>query len=116
MTLHFRTLKNLIIASFSKMTLCCMFILTSVFSDAQSVSICEGTTDFLVNPNPGGTWISSDPSICTVDLNTGEITAVAEGFCTITYTDLALATTNFSITVDGIVERCVGCSESWSRR
>ena len=103
MTLHFRPLKNIIIGSFAKIILICTFILTSVFSEAQSVSICEGSTDFLVNPNPGGTWVSSDPTICTVDLNSGEITAIAQGFCTVTYTDLTLAATPFSITVDEIV-------------
>ncbi len=95
--------KKSFLALISKTILFIFFTFSFIFSNAQSISICEGNTDILVNPNPGGTWFSSDPSICTVDINTGEIIAIAEGSCTISYTDLFLIVTNFSISVNGIV-------------
>jgi|GEM_PF-6367948 len=102
MILIFKPFKSSILDSFTKMILFFVFILISILSKAQTISICEGNTDTLVNASPGGTWSSSAPSICTVDASSGEINAISEGFCTITYTDLTLTTTNYSITVNGM--------------
>ncbi|MDF1698560.1 MAG: Ig-like domain-containing protein [Saprospiraceae bacterium] len=48
--------------------------------------LCIGETS-TVSPNTGGTWTSLDPSIATIDANTGLITAVAQGATTFTFTD-----------------------------
>ena len=40
-----------------------------------------------VSPNTGGTWMSNDPSVATIDMNTGMITAVGQGATTFIFTD-----------------------------
>ena len=47
--------------------------------------------DYIINPTEAGEnanvrWTSSDPSVATVDPETGQVTAVGEGECTITAT------------------------------
>ena len=52
-------------------------------------TICVGATNTLTNGIPGGTWISSTPSVISIDASTGIVTGVANGNATITYTSLA---------------------------
>ncbi|MFC0604488.1 LamG-like jellyroll fold domain-containing protein [Winogradskyella pulchriflava] len=59
--------------------------------------ICIGDTGNLL-PNSGGTWISNNTSIATVD-NTGLVTSVATGSVTFTYTD---STTGCSSTTNNV--------------
>src|SRR4030095_4521255 len=48
-------------------------------------SVCVGSTGIL-SPTTGGTWVSSNPAIATVD-NAGVITGVSAGTVTFTFTD-----------------------------
>ncbi len=50
--------------------------------------VCEGKTITVSNPTslPCGRWVSSNPSVATIDSVTGEITGIAGGIATITYT------------------------------
>lgn len=66
-------------------------------------TICVGaTTQLTINPTPsGGTWLSSDPSVATVD-NSGNVTAVAQGQATIIFDDGTCTLTSL-ITVDASV-------------
>jgi uncharacterized protein YjdB len=50
--------------------------------------VCTGTTATLGTTPTGGSWISSNPLIASIDIVTGVVTGVAPGTVTITYTDL----------------------------
>jgi hypothetical protein len=47
--------------------------------------ICIGSTSTLSNAIPGGLWSSSNPSVATINANTGLVTSVSAGVTTITY-------------------------------
>jgi uncharacterized protein YjdB len=47
--------------------------------------VCIGSSVTLSNATVGGVWSSSDSGIASVDANTGEVTGVSLGTCTITY-------------------------------
>ncbi len=49
-------------------------------------TVCEGATRTYANTVAGGTWSSSNAAIATVDPTNGNITGVAAGAATITYT------------------------------
>ena len=49
-------------------------------------TVCAGYTTTFADATPGGTWVSSIPSIATIDPATGIITGVALGTAYITYT------------------------------
>ncbi len=49
-------------------------------------TICQGTITTFSSSVSGGTWSSSNPSVATIDANTGVIGAVSAGFVTMTYT------------------------------
>ncbi|MFZ1705261.1 MAG: Ig-like domain-containing protein [Saprospiraceae bacterium] len=51
-----------------------------------SNNICIGATTTL-SPNAGGTWVSNNLSVATVDAITGVVTAVGQGAVTFTFTD-----------------------------
>ena len=53
---------------------------------ALDSTLCSGTTTIITSTVSGGTWMSSNTSVATVDLNTGLITAVSGGSTTMTYT------------------------------
>lgn len=46
--------------------------------------LCEGTTTILSNSTIGGSWLSSDVSVATIDAS-GNLSAVAAGSCIISY-------------------------------
>lgn len=46
--------------------------------------LCAGTTAILTNATIGGSWLSSDVSVATVD-GAGNLSAIAVGTCTISY-------------------------------
>lgn len=48
-------------------------------------SVCIGSTTQLT-PTSGGTWVSNDPAVATID-NAGNITTVSPGMATFTFTD-----------------------------
>ncbi len=47
--------------------------------------ICLGSTSTLSNAIPGGLWSSSNPSVATINANTGLVTSISPGLTTITY-------------------------------
>lgn len=51
-----------------------------------TLEICEATTTYLTDADPGGSWGSSLTSIATIDPGTGMVTGVDGGYATITYT------------------------------
>jgi hypothetical protein len=61
-------------------------------------SVCAGST-IQLTPNSGGTWVSNDTSKATVDSLTGEVTGVASGSVTFTFTD---STTNCNKTTNTV--------------
>ncbi len=50
--------------------------------------VCEGNTRTFASTISGGTWSSGNPSVATVDPNTGVITGISAGSAIITYTVL----------------------------
>ena len=48
--------------------------------------VCVGSTQMLTASVPGGTWASSNPTVCTVQPTSGILSAVALGIASITYT------------------------------
>lgn len=81
-----------------------------------SNSICVGNTTTL-SPNSGGTWISNNPSVATVNATSGVVTAVAQGTATFTFTNSAgCQNTTGPVTVNnkpiatntGTSEVCIG--------
>lgn len=66
--------------------------------NAPSTSLCI-TETMNVTPGFGGTWVSSDPAVATVNAFTGLVTAVSDGSVTFTFTS---ASTGCSATT-GIV-------------
>lgn len=66
--------------------------------------ICIGSATTLSNVNPGGTWLSTNPLIATVNSVTGEVTGVAAGTTVIRYTipdgpAVCTNSTDFNLTV-----------------
>lgn len=53
---------------------------------AGNMNICQGSSAFLANATPGGTWSSSDLSVATINASTGAVIGNAAGFSIITYT------------------------------
>lgn len=76
--------------------------------------VCVGLTTTLANVNAGGSWTSSDLSICTIGTSSGIVTGVAEGTATITYTLPTGCTSYLTFSVDplspitGTTAVCVG--------
>ncbi|MCL2435811.1 MAG: hypothetical protein FWD09_06720, partial [Lentimicrobiaceae bacterium] len=48
-------------------------------------TVCEGNTITLTNAVTGGTWISSNPEIATVDIISGEVMGISAGSVEISY-------------------------------
>ncbi len=63
--------------------------------------VCIGSSSTLLSPVSGGTWISNNPSIATVD-NNGTVNAIAAGNVTFTFTNglTSCSNTTTSLTVD----------------
>ena len=92
-------------------------------SISGSNSICIGSTTTL-SPNTGGTWISNNIAVATVDANTGVVTAVAQGTATFTFTNTTTGCTNTTgpvtvnprptVTVTGTAAVCIGSTTTLS--
>ncbi len=52
---------------------------------AGSSSPCTGTSSTLTNTIAGGTWVSSAPTVATINLTNGNLSALTAGGTTITY-------------------------------
>jgi uncharacterized protein YjdB len=84
-------------------------------------TMCEGDVYTFVNTVPGGTWSSSDMAVGTVDIATGEVTAISPGTADITYTFPSSCFVTITITVNtnptpitGIFSVCEGLSTTLS--
>jgi uncharacterized protein YjdB len=62
--------------------------------------MCVGTASVFTDPVTGGTWVSSNTSVATIDGATGHIVAGAAGTTTITYTTGAGCVTTQTETVN----------------
>ncbi len=71
-------------------------------------NICAGTTTLLFDGTPGGTWLSSNPSIATIGATTGFVTGIATGSVTFTYTLATGCFTTFPFTVDPVPSAIYG--------
>lgn len=50
------------------------------------LNLCAGETSLLTNPSVGGTWVSTNPSVASIDLGSGLVTSYAAGSTVVTYT------------------------------
>ncbi len=62
--------------------------------------VCEGDSVLLSSSSGGGTWVSSDPSVATIDSVTGWLKGVDSGVVTILYRLPTGCSTTFSATVN----------------
>ena len=89
------------------------FIITDGLNETEQTAfeIIEGTTKTIsivvtpANANPLATFVSSDETVATVDPDSGKITAVTPGECTVTAT--SVANPEFSKTVNVVVVKKV---------
>ena len=50
-----------------------------------TTNICVGATNTLTDATPGGTWVSTNPAIATINPSNGVVTGISQGSTTITY-------------------------------
>ena len=92
---------------------------TSPGSIVGSTPVCPGSSITLTNPTAtGGTWLSSNTSIATINAATGVLTGVAPGTVTVTYQEAnpcggVSATTSVTVLplpgpITGTTSACVG--------
>ncbi len=89
-------------------------------------SVCVNANMILSSNVSGGTWTSSATAVATVDLNSGQVTGMAAGNTTITYTvttSCGSATATYTVTVNplpnagtisGTAFMCVGSSATFT--
>ncbi len=58
----------------------------SIVCPISGCNVCEGATITLTDPTSGGMWTSSDPGVATVGSVSGDVTGVATGTISVTYT------------------------------
>ncbi len=73
--------------------------------------VCQGLTVTLSNSVSGGTWTSSNTSIASVDATTGDVTGVAGGGATITYSLGTGCYVTTSVTVNPTPAPIMGASD-----
>ncbi|HOY33201.1 MAG TPA: T9SS type A sorting domain-containing protein, partial [Bacteroidales bacterium] len=87
--------------------------------------VCTGLTEVLTSTTSGGTWMSSDPGLATIDPSSGLVNYLSDGNVVITYTvtvggctNTASASITISVpmdqTITGTSLICVGSSETWT--
>jgi trimeric autotransporter adhesin len=81
-------------------------------------SLCVGSTSLLSSPG-GGTWLSGNPAIATVNLTTGVVTGISPGTALITYSLGLGCSVGITVTVNalpsaisGIATICVGLTST----
>ncbi|MBX2905498.1 MAG: Ig-like domain-containing protein [Taibaiella sp.] len=73
--------------------------------------VCRGASRTILTGTPtGGTWASGDATRATVNSTTGEVTGVAAGTATISYTDPSSTVYTAVVTVNGYVMGNIGFS------
>jgi uncharacterized protein YjdB len=80
------------------------------------LTICPGTATSLSNTTPGGSWISTNPTIATAGSASGVVTGVSAGTSNITYKvtattciATAIATVNpLPAAISGVASVCIG--------
>ncbi len=89
--------------------------------------VCVGKTTLLINGSSGGVWSSSNTAVATIHATTGQVTGIAAGTSTISYTVTSShgcsTTVNYTVTVysnplvdpiAGKSSTCVGGSVTFS--
>ncbi len=75
--------------SYTDLNTCTNFVQVTVSAALVNITgvtgICEGLTTTMSHVVAGGTWVSSNTSRATIDLNTGLLTAISAGPVVITY-------------------------------
>jgi len=86
-----------------------------------SLSVCNGFSVSLSDGIPGGTWLSQNPAVASVDATSGVVVANEIGNVTITYTSIYGCYITTVVTVNavppsiaGIAAICVGASSQLS--
>ena len=91
-----------------------------------SATVCVGSSTTYTSNGLSGTWTSSDPSIATVDANSGLISGISSGTATITYTvttPCGTTSTSSDVTVialpnagvvSGATSVCVGSTTTYT--
>jgi len=73
-----------------------------------NTNICQGSTTILASPTPGGTWVSSDGTVGSINTVTGAAMGAGVGFSIITYTLPTGCYNTTSLIVNGIPEVITG--------
>lgn len=86
-----------------------------------SSNVCEGSTIVLHDVTASGTWSSNNTAIATVTPGPGNVTGIAAGFTTISYTLTTGCYQTYNITVNpvpspiaGVPSACVGATTTLS--
>jgi len=73
-------------------------------------NVCIGTSSTLSHAVTGGTWISSNPTVATIGLNTGVLNGLTAGVVNITYTVSSGCTKVTQVTVNSTLPAITGFS------
>ncbi len=60
--------------------------LTPTTVSIPGINLCAGSNTTLTDATPGGTWLSSNPSVATIGSTSGSVFGVTDGTTTISYT------------------------------
>lgn len=84
-----------------------------------TASVCIGATTTLANTTVGGTWVSSNAGVASIDVVTGEVTGNAAGTAIVTYTLPTTCRRTTTVTVHplpsaiiGTTSICIGSSST----
>jgi uncharacterized protein YjdB len=73
-----------------------------------TAALCQGATSTLVCSPLGGTWVSADPGVATVNSTTGVVTTGLPGITTVTYTATTGCTRTRDITINALPTAVTG--------
>ncbi len=75
-----------------------------------SAAFCQGSTSALSDAVAGGTWVSMNPVVATVDASAGTVTGVSPGTSIIRYTTVAGCIQDMTVTVNALPATILGAS------
>jgi uncharacterized protein YjdB len=103
-----RFMKNIIPIAIMSLT----FLSGGVYAQISGhLTVCRGASRTTLTGTPsGGTWASGDVTKATINSSTGEVTGVAAGTATISYTDPSSTVHTAVVTVNGYVMGNIGFS------